>query len=216
MKTLTIEIKLLSNTLIGSGEGFGAIIDTDIVFDETGIPYIPARRIKGCLRDSAMDVKDMFQIAKINFPLNIEDTFGRVGDEKECSIYFSNLVIKDYEINKKWLNYFTGDDVYGILFTKENISAFFTDIRQQTSIDKNGVAKETSLRTSRFIKKGHKFYGELHVEDDINIDTLALACMNLRHIGTKRNRGLGEVECKLFDGTKEISVIERVEELCKK
>ena len=39
MKTLTIELKLLSNTLIGSGEGFGAIIDTDVVFDETGIPY---------------------------------------------------------------------------------------------------------------------------------------------------------------------------------
>ncbi|MEQ8171934.1 MAG: RAMP superfamily CRISPR-associated protein, partial [Candidatus Eremiobacterota bacterium] len=209
--------KLLSNTLIGSGEGFGAIIDTDVVFDETGIPYIPARRIKGCLRDSAMDVKDMFQIAQINFPLNIEDTFGRVGDEKECSIYFTNLVIKDYEINKQWLNYFTGYKQYGTLFTTENIVNFFTDIRQQTSIDdKTGVAKENSLRTSRFIKKGHKFYGELHVEDDINIDTLALACMNLRHIGTKRNRGLGEVECKLFDGTKEISLIERVEVLCKK
>ena len=46
-----INVKLKSDALIGSGEGFGAIIDTDVVFDEVGIPYIPGRRIKGCLKD---------------------------------------------------------------------------------------------------------------------------------------------------------------------
>ena len=44
---MKITIKLLSDALINSGEGFGAIIDSDVVFDDIGLPYIPAKRIKG-------------------------------------------------------------------------------------------------------------------------------------------------------------------------
>jgi CRISPR/Cas system CMR subunit Cmr4 (Cas7 group RAMP superfamily) len=64
MKTYTLKLTLLSPCLIGSGEGFGAVIDSDIVFDEFGIPYIPAKRIKGCLRDSAIEVCEMFKLGR--------------------------------------------------------------------------------------------------------------------------------------------------------
>lgn len=46
MKSYTIEIQLISDAIIGSGEGFGSLIDTDIVFDGLGVPIIPARRIR--------------------------------------------------------------------------------------------------------------------------------------------------------------------------
>lgn len=47
MAVFTFNLELLSDTLIGSGEGWGATIDTDVVFDDFGLPYIPARRVKG-------------------------------------------------------------------------------------------------------------------------------------------------------------------------
>lgn len=211
MKTLKIEITLKSNTLTGSGEGFGSIIDTDIVFDDTGLPCIPAKRIKGCLRDSATEVSEMFNSSGINFPLDIDNTFGKEGQEMPCPVYFSNLLLEDYKANRAWLQYYRDKKI----LSEESIINFFTEIRQQTAINEDtGVAKDRSLRTIRVIKKGHKFTGEIQIEDSSIIDTLSLACLNLRHIGTKRNRGFGEVECKLYDSSSEISVLERLETIC--
>lgn len=66
MKTLIMEVELLIPCLVGSGTGYGPLIDTDIVFDENGIPFIPAKRIKGCLRDSAIEICKYFEKAGIN------------------------------------------------------------------------------------------------------------------------------------------------------
>jgi len=48
--TYLLEIKLLSATCPGSGEGWAGIVDTDIITDSSGLPFIPGRRIKGILR----------------------------------------------------------------------------------------------------------------------------------------------------------------------
>jgi len=69
----------------------------------------------------------------------------------------------------------------------------------QTRIDDEGIADDHSLRTIRVIRKGLTFEGEIKTQIP-NADSeflLELACANLRRIGTKRNRGLGEVKCSL-------------------
>mgnify|MGYP000559533320 CR=1 FL=1 len=48
---MKITIKLLSDLCTASGETHNSMVDTDIVYDEYGIPYIPAKRIKGCIRE---------------------------------------------------------------------------------------------------------------------------------------------------------------------
>ncbi len=52
-KTYKVQIQLLSDTLIGATEVYGAIIDKDSVFDEVGLPIIPGKRVKGILRAEA-------------------------------------------------------------------------------------------------------------------------------------------------------------------
>ena len=209
MKNVTIKITLLSDTLIGSGEGFGAIIDTDIIFDDLGIPYIPARRVKGCLRESAEEVSRMLKTFGITLKF-ISDVFGT--GEKPSPLTFSNFTIEDYEENRQWLGYFTEE--YKNIISRDAILDTFTMIRQQTAIE-DGVAREHSLRTIRVLKKGEVFKGDIKTEDDNAIKLLSFACLNLRHLGTKRNRGFGEVECKLFESTKEISYLKELEGLCK-
>jgi len=222
MDKYTLKVSFKSPALIGSGEGFGAIIDSDIVFDEIGIPYIPAKRIKGCLRDSAEEVKDMFKIAEID-KISIDmKTFGEKGRESDKSspVYFSNLVIENYNQNRLWLEYFLDTNKYNAFLSKDYILETFTQIRQQTKIDPDtGIAFKNSLRTIRLLDKGSEFYGDIYINtsDKDNADkilnTIILACMNFRCMGTQRNRGFGELTCSLLKGKKEIS-IKDLKDLC--
>jgi len=226
MKTYNLKLTLQSPCLIGSGEGFGAVIDSDIVFDELGIPYIPAKRIKGCLRDSAIEVCEMFKQAEIKmFVLEEENSenrfkiisrlFGNPGDEKPAQVYFSNLTIEGYEEIVQWLRYLMNE--YQDIITRESIINQYTELRQQTAIDEGtGTAQEHSLRTIRVAKRGISFTGTIDIEkanDDL-IALLYFACKNLRRMGTKRNRGFGSIECEIYEDSKEINFLAKLEELC--
>jgi CRISPR-associated protein Csx10 len=224
VKQYTLRLELLSPALIASGEGFGSVIDTDIVFDEVGIPFIPAKRIKGCLLDSAREVKAMFGSAEIpetDMPVQLEKVFGLPGAEKSAPVFFSNLFIEDYKENQAWLQYYLslkkGRHLqYGNILSRESILETFTEIRQQTAIDEDGVAKEHSLRTFRLARKDLVFYGDLQMEENENglLETIVLACMNFRRMGSVRNRGFGEVRCSLLDKDNEIPIQDRLEALC--
>ena len=48
-----IRIKLYSDLCPGNGYSYYGTIDSEAEHDSFGIPYIPARRIKGCLRECA-------------------------------------------------------------------------------------------------------------------------------------------------------------------
>lgn len=215
MNEYKFQLKILSSVLPGAGVGYGSNIDTDIVFDDSGIPFIPAKRIKGCLRDAASEAINMLSNAKVaSDTFCIKETFGESGADKSTPLYFSNLYIDEYQENKDWINYFSKSKRFNLI-TPQRILKTFTEIRQQTKINHNGVAFKHSLRTSRVLRKGVTFQGEVRSMDcNKIIDTLLLACLNFRRFGTNRNRGFGEVCCSLFrDGT-ELSVSEKLEALC--
>lgn len=218
MKNHRLKLELLSPTLAGSGTGFGASIDTDVVFDDLGIPFIPAKRIKGCLRDAAREILDMFSLSGVETDdLQIELTFGEIGSESAAPVYFSNLYIGDSELNKAWLNYFVKSEDYKDIVTHERILNTFTEIRRQTRIGDDGVASEHSLRTIRVLGKGMAFFGDVHIqiEDEKILNTLLLACSNFRRFGTKRNRGFGEVSCSLISKDGQLlSATKNLEVLC--
>lgn len=217
MKTYTLEIELLSDAIPGSGEGFGAVIDADVVFNDVGIPFIPAKRIKGCLRESANDVCAMLEASEITtLAIDFEkekeeeeyvfvnEIFGRQGQEKSADIYFSNFAIPGYEENVDALTYFQKE--YPSIVSSEIVVQYFTYPRQSTAIDETGTADDHSLRTFRVLKKGITFAGTIrfHPGNSRVEEFLGLACLNLRRIGTRRKRGFGDVRCKLFDDKREI------------
>ncbi len=104
-KEYTIEIELESDVLVGSGEGWGGVIDSDVVFDDYGLPYIPARRLKGCLREAAMEVTEAFMLCSQLVLPPVEMLFGSPGQEKSAPIMISNAYLKDYENICQWLQY---------------------------------------------------------------------------------------------------------------
>lgn len=201
MGNLILKLKLLSDALIGSGEGWGANIDSDVVFDEFGLPYIPARRIKGSLRESALEVVEMFENSKINAASSkdIDTLFGKPGQDHPAPISFSNLYLADYQSNREWMDWIIRQ--HSNYFSREIVLNTFSSIRQQTSISDEGTAKENSLRTLRVLKKDHVFFGNVAFDpiDNDQLSLLAFSALNLRHLGTSRNRGLGSVKCCLID-----------------
>ena len=211
MAVFTFNLELLSDTLIGSGEGWGATIDTDVVFDDFGLPYIPARRVKGCLRESALEVLEMFEQSGIDFASgdDLDTLFGKAGLNEAGALSFSNCYPGDYSLNKQWIEWLIAK--YPNIFSKDTVLDTFTSIRQQTAINKNddpdtsakkGIAEKASLRTSRVLDKGIKFSGSIESSFGLEnrlFDFLVFATRNLRYMGTNRNRGFGSVRCALTD-----------------
>ncbi len=206
MKKIKMTLELLSDTLSGSGEGFGAIIDSDVQYDDCGIPYISSKRIKGNLRNSLYDLLNMPAISRlisakgINIKNLLDEIFGEIGSASQSTFEISNFYIEESETVKQWVTYLKNK--YSSVFSNEKILSTLTNIRRQTTIDDEGVAKKHSLRTSRVVNKNLKFVGEICYEEKINDSEkfIALACANLRRIGIKRNRGLGKVKCLLEGG----------------
>ncbi len=189
-KKYTMQIILLSDTLIGSAEGYGAIIDKDSVFDEVGLPIIPGKRIKGILREQA----ELFQLFG-NTLMDVDILFGKTGLTNKNTEYLSvsNFVLPDYEANRTYLKYLIQEK----MISRSEVMEYFTSLRMMTSIDDDGIAADTSLRTFRVLNKGLEFKGELHfdpAQENIFENIVSLT----RRIGSMRNRGLGHIQCKLF------------------
>lgn len=220
MKNLRLKIELLSPTLIASAEGFGAVIDSDIVFDKYGIPYIPSKRIKGCLRDSATEVCEIFSQSGINiFDLSIDNgsfsivnsLFGKPGEETPCAIRIYSLFLSEYDNLVKWIDYMK--KTFPQYFNPEAVRDYFTEIRQQTSIDDDGIAKSGSLRSIRVADKGIIFEGDIELiekREDFLI-LLYFSALNLTRVGTKRTRGFGKIECRILEGEKELDFLSKLE-----
>ena len=75
---MKITIKLLSDLCTCSGETYNSVVDMDVVYDEDGIPYIPAKRIKGCIREAALEMKEMGFISEAQY----ESVLGKEGNTK--------------------------------------------------------------------------------------------------------------------------------------
>lgn len=198
---MRMEIKCCSPLMLGSGSGRGSFIDSDIVFDEHGIPFFPARRLKGLLRESAVEVIEMLEqsddLRGFFSTQVVEEVFGST--RSRSAIRVNNLYLKDYQETLYGLKYVQQE--YPSIVNKEAVMNVVTDIRQQTAIE-DGTARKHSLRTIRVLNPGYHFEGKievLNIEEQEEIETLlALACLNLKRAGSGRNRGWGEISCRLY------------------
>lgn len=199
---LTIKVTTKSAVMLGSGSGFGTLIDTDIVFDDYGLPVFPARRLKGLLRESAEEVLEMFALSGLEgfMTAKIEDIFGN--GVQRSAVAFTDLYLPDYTETVKCLEKLRNS--YAVTVSSQSVMNCLTELRQQTAINEQGSVKRNSLRTIRVLRPDCCFAGQvtfIDAEKSIAAERmLALACLNLRRVGSKRNRGLGEVRVTLLKG----------------
>lgn len=181
---MKIIMELKSDAIPGSGTSLAGIIDRDIAYDKHGLPYIPSKRLKGILRESAEDLEIR----------NIDEIFGMPYLKKGCEFRIDNGLLENQE---EYLKLLKSKDIKRFL-PKESVLDYFTYTRSQTTIE-NGVAKDNSLRVSRVLKKGLIF--EFNLEcNDAHKNDLKNICKVTKAFGASRTRGFGEIELKLVEG----------------
>ena len=203
----TLTIKLLSSTMLMSGQG-DVNTDSTIIHDRYGIPYIPAKRVRGVLYESALEVAEMMELSKLD-AFTIEDVnilFNRSTDdqlvEDNPKLAISNLTIADYDTVANDIAALQSDKNLNKIFTKDRILGEYTSMRYYTSIVKNsGTAREGTLHNSRVLNRNLEFKGYITINDMTDTERLILSCAvrNLTGIGGKRNRGFGRIECTIDD-----------------
>lgn len=214
---LRLTVTTRSETAPGSGESDGSVIDRDIVHDRYGLPYLPARRIKGLLRESAFDVVSMLGWAGVMSErdglLSLNSVFGASGSHEAGWVRFDDLTLEGAEDLHTWLRWSqhqaAARDERDFEVTPLRVLEQYTAVRAQTRIDaETGTAEENTLRRTRVLRRGLTFAGrvEIIVPDDeyraaketASEVVLALACAGLRRVGLSRNRGLGRVDAGLW------------------
>jgi len=191
-----IKITLKSDLCSGSGQGFSGIIDTDVCHDKYGLPYIPARRLKGVLLDAA---------GYINICCKTKNQiFGVRGDIKSGSLRLGNAKIGCHKCYKGFR-----EDLKNSNLNSQKVLALFTDTKAQTAIE-DDTADEDSLRFTRTVNQyspldGNevRFFAECEIGGKY-IEEFKKICKAVRNIGIERTRGLGAVRVELvMDDIKE-------------
>jgi len=189
-----LSIRPLSYLLVGSGEG-SVLVDSDVVFHPSGFPYIPARRIKGILRESMMEVIEMLGCDDQEGEDFIKCFFGVEGAQAPTGLLsFGNAYISPWKQIK--------ENLIDSGLCPHHIQAYLTQEIQQTALGEGGVAKKRSLRNYRTIKPLENVFFEAEIScagelDEKKLDLLQKAVLNFRYLGTRRNRGFGHVKCSL-------------------
>lgn len=219
-----LKIMLRSDLCAGNGESVGNVVDTDVCMDKAGLPFLPSRRVKGCLKQAAFDLEKMgYPNAKICREKIFGDSEGHTG----C-LWIQDGHMEGADALGDFLNKlstgFRPDRCEGIvdeLLIKaplclrraahsSNVERLFSMVRGQTSLE-NGVKVENSLRFTRVVGK----YDPFAEEDATELVFLAPFSMNTdnqelkdffnscilatRHIGSSRNRGLGNISISVVE-----------------
>lgn len=187
MKVATLKIRLQSDMCCGTGTGDGVRFDILSTYDEYGLPYIPAKRLKGLLREQ---MEFLSNCGYLNWS-KIDTLFGN--GSQAGSITVSNAHIQNADSIKRALNqYFLND---GTIYTPATVQNVYTVARHATAIEK-GVAKDKSLRTIGAVPKGTIFQAQISYPQGAERN-IARAVGLLNQIGLSRTRGFGEVVCSL-------------------
>ena len=200
--TGTVRITLKSDLCAGSGEAVGATVNRDLCIRDSGFPYIPARRLKGCLLDAARWLES-YGAADSSV---IEALFG-TNTGVTGAIRIRDALLPGAEAMEAWLA--SAPKPLEWAAKPLNVLKLFTAVRGQTRLE-NGVAADGSLRYTRVLARYNVLDRECEtvLEASVSLspketcgvsvsDMSALlekAALAARHIGSSRNRGLGYVK----------------------
>lgn len=187
-----LKIELLSDMCVSDGGAYNSALDTDICYDEYGFPFIPAKRIKGCLRECALELNDWGKT------IPVARLFGDKGS-RQALLRVGNAYPENYVTMKEEIK----EHADHMVFHPQNVLNHFSYIRTQTSIDyETGAAEEASLRTMRVADKGLVFLAEVELKEESLLPALKECCAVFTNIGIARTRGLGEIRVTLEEKRK--------------
>ena len=165
---LKYELKFYDYWHLGSGLSAGAKLDSTVLKDAQGIPYAPAKTIKGLAREMA----ELTQNSAF-----VKRCFGAEGVEI-AQLYFTNACLDE--------------QTYKEIVTSQLQERLY-DVIASTKIE-NGIAADNSLREIEVVLP-ISLYGKIeNIQTQEDFTKLADALKMIKRMGLNRNRGLGRCE----------------------
>lgn len=185
-RDIKYEIRFYSYWHCGSGLAAGASMDSIVVRDSDGLPYVPGKTLKGLVREN---IEEYFDLDKKEidsmFGTRVEGALNGGERPMQGMSHFSNATISDSERQK---------------IVENRWQRLLYDSIAQTSIDeKTGTAKEFSLRTTEVVIPC-TLHGEIDNVDDAMADKVELALRMIKRLGVNRNRGFGRCDFVIKKG----------------
>lgn len=177
--TINYKILFYAQWHCGSGTSAGADLDALVIKDKHDMPFIPGKTLKGLIREA---VENLIQLEGKAEKLQgeIEAAFGKEGNQTGC-LHFSNATMIEQE--------------YQPIVSHQAQQYLYNKVTT-TSIDKDGVAKDHSLRSMETVVPC-ELQAEISDVPTALRDTIVRAFGLIKRIGLKRNRGLGRCEIKV-------------------
>ncbi len=200
-----LRVQLLSPLHLGSGQA-DVNVDAEVIHDAYGLPYFPAKRLKGLLYESALEVTEMLACCDTSlFTKGDIDELFQHGCSSQTQLILPNLYLTGYDRMKTEWAYLQHE--FAGVFQPQDVLEEYTSLRYQTRIDREtGTAADTSLHNMRVVEPGIEFSGEVLLQNGTlkQMQLLAMAFQNLKYAGLKRNRGFGEIDCIMIQNEKDI------------
>ncbi len=168
-------------------------MDVEPMADRFGFPYFPGRTFKGLLKESLKEVMEIMGYDDSVIESKLSTYFGKEGGEAAATLQFRNLIIPGADQMAQAIGSLKERN---LAFQPHRIKTHYTMEVMQTAVESTGVAKSRSLRNYRVVKAGTKFVGEIVSSkdlDDTEQELFTYAFRQLRHAGTRRNRGFGAI-----------------------
>jgi CRISPR/Cas system CSM-associated protein Csm3 (group 7 of RAMP superfamily) len=218
MSTYTLRFILERDATFGRGDGVAGVVDAEVQHDEYGCPYLGGRSLKGLLVNECSDIwAALPENVRYRWEKSAQRLFGNPGSGLDDG---ASLIIGDAQLPADLRSAIIQDIQRAKMACRneaerkqieakmrEDVLESITALRNQTSIDETGVAKEHTLRTIRVILRKTPFEAELHFKRGHSEDELALlaACIKaFRRAGTARNRGRGLLSAEMLDASGQI------------
>lgn len=197
-----LKITLKSDLCTATGEYAPGITNVKTAM-EHGVPYLRAKRVKGCLLNAGMEMRDNGLVEQET----LTKLFGTAGEKEGQGVYIGDAHLcfippeffgtdTGWEIAERDYEQFQ-EEVRSCPAAKEYLEEFFTRYRTRTAME-NGTASKHSLRTMQVVPAKVVFVsrieGSLSEKEE---EVLQWCAKGLRHMGLGITRGFGEVRCEL-------------------
>jgi hypothetical protein len=216
MSEYSLRLTLLRDTTFGRGDGVAGYVDTEVDYDDYGLPILRGRALKGMLVYECADIlfalKQQLKLTE-SWLQAARFLFGEPGSQLEGRAQMSignaclpsdlrQAIAYQMDLHRRATPKKVGQ------LTLEVLNAL-TTVRRQTAVETDGVAKEHSLRAVRLIQRQIEFEAALtfmSTVEDIYAKALLAACVkSFRRGGTGRHRGPGLLESRLYQDGVEIT-----------
>lgn len=216
---LELHLRLVSDATFGRGDGVTGLVDTEVEYDEYGLPYLRGRTLKGLLVEECANL--LFALEQQN-PAALGELeqaarylFGQAGSTLDTDAMMrvgpaslpedlraavTTEVVANEEAKR--------DRQPSRGLSPMEVLESLTAIRRQTAVDtETDAPEEGSLRSARVVLRETPLIAQLDFDETVSgarrranaLALLAACTLSLRRGGIGRNRGRGRLVARLHD-----------------